>query len=1664
LAFILYPMNLKNYSFKKASSTLFCALAALAPISSSTLFAADIIKADNSTDMSDPASWLTSVVPGSADVAVFDSTLTSDVNAGFTTNLSFAGIRLSGNAVNVTVSGTSANTLTVGSAGIDLSTAGNGTSLTIDSPTLVLANGVSQTWRAGAGATSTLWGTVTLTGAALTIDATGTNTGSFLAESGSFTAGAASPSVFIKTDTELNFAMPQSGDRKLVSASSVAVSNPSDGGDALVTPRIVAAPASGTFIEMTNSNGMASATAFQAYADINPSTGTLNAGTFWFNSGMRFSQPHATAGTNWVVDMNKIIYANAGGTVSVLVTPGVGARNVIFGGSQVFRFNGAGSNFLFNQSNPDGDLIIRTGFSTTGNNNTHFVKTGPGRLIMANAFGYAANNASARIFINEGTVQLGENTASGSFGDIVIVNNATLRMQRSDAFTMVNRITGTGSLVLASSGSGSVKLTGNNTYTGPTVLQSGGLILGSATALGATSALNVQSGSIAYDAGVASDLSVSPLTLSGNVSIDVGANNPVFANSIGNGGAGGVTKLGSGTLTLAGANNYTGATAISAGAVKVANTGSATGSGDVSVASGAVLTGNGTVSGNVTVAGSAKVTPGDGVGDLTVGGLTLDSGSLLDIELASPSSGDRIIVSGSGGLTINGGGINFYNPANGQGVSTPGTYNLIQYSGVLGGSGVSALSVLNPQAGYRYTFGAAAGFVTLQVDEFGMITDWTSTGSGSFSTAGNWSNGVPTGIGATANFVAASASGSTVSLDGDRTLGGISFNSANSYTIAQGTGGNLTINNDTSSASINVIAGNHTISAPVALTSNLTFTAASASSLTFSGAVSGTSDITKSGAGTLVLSANNTINGSTLVSAGAIEFGSLASLGSGNITLNGGALRYAAGTTEDISSRAINFGSSGGAIDTNGNNITFGSPVGNSSVGSLIKQGAGSLTLAGNNTYAGPTVIRQGSLNIAADVNLNASGVGVTLDGGTLVNTASLSMPRVITVAAGGGTLAPVGNTTFTLPQAITGNGSLNIAGSGTVSIPVAMTKTGGITLTSGRLYVSNGSSAIGSALGTNVVTFAGGTLTSVNSSTSSATSFTNNIVVPTGSNGTINMGNRFALGNNVTTYTVTGNGTLNINAGTTVTRDDLFADFTAFTGNLNFAGSGGIRLFILGGRFGAGFTNASVDLSGSASFAPQTNSTGNPVNIGALSGNSTTAVLGAGSAGAPNYTVGAKGLSTTYAGSMAGNAILTKVGNGTLTLTGNLTNTGVININAGILRVNGNTGSGNVTVGASGTLAGNGTITGNLTVNGKLQPDPTYSVGGRLAVNGALNLTANSTTQFDFSSSVVTPFTKLHSVLNNGLTYGGSLKLNFSGPVYDGTYQLFQITGAPNGSFNGNVTVTTTATTDAPLTNNTGTTGTWDGTVDGATFAFNPSTGNLTVTGATAVATPAIPSGLAATAGNNQVSLTWGAAANADAYIVKRSEVAGGPYVTLISTQPTPSYVDTTAVNGTPYFYVVAARNNNGLVSADSAEVTATPTAVVPRGLDVWREAQFGVNASNPAIAGDNADPDGDGMVNFLEYATNHNPLVSDGPATTVGNNGTHLTLTYRSVADPFITYTVQGVNDISGTPAWGNGTIQTTTGVANTNATVTVTDSQLLSASPRRFLRLNVSYPAAP
>ena len=131
-------------------------------------------------------------------------------------------------------------------------------------------------------------------------------------------------------------------------------------------------------------------------------------------------------------------------------------------------------------------------------------------------------------------------------------------------------------------------------------------------------------------------------------------------------------------------------------------------------------------------------------------------------------------------------------------------------------------------------------------------SSWLHDADGVWSLKGNWSAGLPSGFGATANFLGAISADRTVTLDGPQMVGTMNFDSANSYTIA-GTS-TLTIDLPSGSDAINVMSGSHTIAAPVVVNKNTTITVTQAGdTLTMSGGVSGggTIGVTKAGAGTL---------------------------------------------------------------------------------------------------------------------------------------------------------------------------------------------------------------------------------------------------------------------------------------------------------------------------------------------------------------------------------------------------------------------------------------------------------------------------------------------------------------------------------------------------------------------------------------------------------------------------------------------------------------------------------------------------------------------------------------------------------------------------------------------------------------------------------------------
>ncbi|MCX6970781.1 MAG: hypothetical protein NTV93_11640 [Verrucomicrobia bacterium] len=128
------------------------------------------------------------------------------------------------------------------------------------------------------------------------------------------------------------------------------------------------------------------------------------------------------------------------------------------------------------------------------------------------------------------------------------------------------------------------------------------------------------------------------------------------------------------------------------------------------------------------------------------------------------------------------------------------------------------------------------------------------------------------------------------------------------------------------------------------------------------------------------------------------------------------------------------------------------------------------------------------------------------------------------------------------------------------------------------------------------------------------------------------------------------------------------------------------------------------------------------------------------------------------------------------------------------------------------------------------------------------------------------------------------------------------------------------------------------------------------------------------------------------------------------------------------------------------------------PQSFLLWQKDRFGLQAADPLVAGESADPDGDGLSNLLEYSMGGDPLAAASaprPALSLSPSGDFLSLTFQRIADPFLTYSVEASNDLLD---WGAAPIWSSTGAANVAGTTTVTDSANLAVTPRRFLRLRM------
>jgi hypothetical protein len=207
---------------------------------------------------------------------------------------------------------------------------------------------------------------------------------------------------------------------------------------------------------------------------------------------------------------------------------------------------------------------------------------------------------------------------------------------------------------------------------------------------------------------------------------------------------------------------------------------------------------------------------------------------------------------------------------------------------------------LTPLVGFSYTLGGS------------FASQWNNSAGSSWSAAGNWTNGIPDGRGAQANLLSSpglTAPG-TITLDGNYTVGQLTFNNTNGYTIAAGTGGTLFLD-DTGDSSgtmnplINVVAGSQVIGVPISMVNGAAFNTAVGAVLTLNGSVSGSGAIAKTGAGTLTV--GSALSASSFdLRAGTTSVTSTGSFNTGAVTVEAGStLNFAATATSGILVRSL---------------------------------------------------------------------------------------------------------------------------------------------------------------------------------------------------------------------------------------------------------------------------------------------------------------------------------------------------------------------------------------------------------------------------------------------------------------------------------------------------------------------------------------------------------------------------------------------------------------------------------------------------------------------------------------------------------------------------------------------------------------------------------------
>ncbi len=1117
------------------------------------------------------------------------------------------------------------------------------------------------------------------------------------------------------------------------------------------------------------------------------------------------------------------------------------------GGAHTINFDGTGNWYVTNS------LMAVNGSQTI------VVKSGTGTMIWQYADTPVVvinSQLQGPLNINAGTLIVDSgNLLNNLTGSQNMLNNGTLFEYDGQTNALGSVANGTISLSISGTGplqvnNGVLTLAGENTYTGNTILTGGELIAGSvestlpAGPLGEPSPLantiSFQGGTLGYSAFNGYDYSPRFSTAPGQLySIDTASANVTFTNGLTSSG-GTLTKLGGGSLTLAGADTYSGLTTVSSGKLVLAGT---AGNGNINVADNAAIgvvengtpfTPNtltlGTLNGaifeanNVTnknaapmqpvnlasaglttvnvnsgrfrligdtfplLAWSSGTAPGTSLGFLSgAGGHLVTNGQAIDVVIDQPP---YLWTGANGGTWVAGGPINWTYSGNATAWAN-GNYALfddslslnpsVTISGVVSGK---TITFNNVNTNYTITSPDAS-------DNLGGSSSLTLGGSGTLTLSGgqNTYTGVTTISGGGTLIVGALANGGTPSDIG------ASVNAAT----------NLVFNNGT----LQYTGGGATIDRLFSLgTGGGTINNAGGGALTFNN--SGPMGLVSSGPRTLTLQTVNTSGGGDVLGIAVGDGGGPTALvldGPGNWTLTG-TNSYSGGTTLVAGELFVGNGGSTGSLGISGANdattidfkrtgtVTVLGPV--IGAGTVILDGSGTVILANDNLYSGGTTINNGTLQLG-----NGGGPGSLNTGGTVVNDSLLTF-----------------NSTGThiLNGVISGTGNVIVGGGGFEQLLGANTYTGWTLVNAGTIFqpcTGNQGALASSAITNNgIVRF--------DRQDTGVFIYTGPIV---GSGSVQNNANNFNAGNvnltGINTYTGgTYIGDNILTFGDNINGDGTFVGNVTFTNNFSTSDDNQRELeiniannFTISGNIVTNFASTQanlgiVQLSGSGTVTLTGNNTyggGTIVSNGSLViGTGTTGSVGTGPVSISNSTPLLINIGNTLniPGTINGTGVnVVSIGSGTVLLNGTAnTYTGTTTVSNGGFFINGaNMASSdyvtNATFGGWGTLSEPVTLDAHCTLEPRSSPvfsgyAPRAPVG-TLTINNNLSLNGPNyvfAVNKDLSPAQSNDMVVVSGTLSTTTTVGTLTVHNLGQTLKAGdTFTLFN-KPLPNGN---NVTVT---------------------------------------------------------------------------------------------------------------------------------------------------------------------------------------------------------------------------------------------------------------------------------